>query len=201
MLNVEPFEVVAQPLEVWLAPVGTAFPDVDVEPSGPWVKVGSNGTLNYDEKGVSVSHKDKTEGFRPVGSTGVMKMFRVEEEMSISIVLVDTTLEQYAIALNHNSVTTTPAGVGTPGTKKIGLTRGGNVATRALLARGMSAYGNWPAQYEIPIAAQVGAPKPSYEKGKPAALELEWTAMVDPNATSDDERFGRLVMQHEEAGT
>jgi hypothetical protein len=32
-------------------------------------------------------------------------------------------------------------------------------------------------------------------KSDPAALALEWTALVDTNAVSVDERFGRIVAQ------
>ena len=51
-----PYEVVAQPFTLWVAPVGTAFPDVDTAPDGSWTKVGTSGDLNYTEDGVTVTH-------------------------------------------------------------------------------------------------------------------------------------------------
>jgi hypothetical protein len=38
-------------------------------------------------------------------------------------------------------------------------------------------------------------------KTEPAGLLLEFVALEDPDASDLDERFGRLVMQHQEAGT
>jgi hypothetical protein len=36
-----------------------------------------------------------------------------------------------------------------------------------------------------------------YKKGKPATLELEFTALEDLSVTSEFERFGLLVSQHQ----
>jgi len=202
--NTAPYEIVAAPFEVYTAPVGTAFPAIDEDPTAPWVLVGTSGDLNYTEDGVSVKHKDKVDYFKPLGSTAARKSFRTEEEISVGFKLADISLEQYANALNYNTVSTTPAGVGTAGYKTLGLTRGLSVAQRALLVRGAGAspYGaDWTVQYEIPVAVQVGDPEAVYTKGKPAALALEFMGLEDPDATSDDEKFGRLVAQHTEPGT
>lgn len=195
----EPYEIVAGPLQLWLAPVGTAFPDVDEDPdSEDWTLIGTSGDENYSEDGVTVTHSQTIEQARPAGSTGPRKAWRTGEDLTIALVLWDITPEQYAAALNGNEVTTTAAGSGTAGTKKIGLSRGHEVTCYALLARGTSPEGDgFAAQYEVPRCYDAGNAAPVFRKGTPAALALEFTALEDPNAASDDERFGRLVAQHQ----
>lgn len=201
--NVAPFEIIAQPYIAWVAPVGTAFPNIEDEPTAPWTMVGTSGDLNYDESGVMVKHSQKTDVWRPLGSTGARKAFRTEEELKISLKLCDVSLEQYQNALNGNTVSTVAPGVGTAGYRKLGLSRGRNVAVFSLLIRGTaSPYGDeWNSQYEIPVCFQSGEPDPSHTKGKPAELALEYTALEDSDATDDSEKFGRLIAQDTEPGT
>lgn len=196
----EPFEIVAAPFTLWLAPVGTAFPAIDAAPAVAWIKVGTSGDRNYSDDGVTVAHSQNIEQARPVGATGPVKAWRTEEDLMIRLTLWDITLEQYAVALNGNEVSTTAAGVGTAGFKEIGLSQGQEVTAYALLARGLSAYGDgYAAQYEVPRCYQSASPEPVFTKGEPAGLELEFTALEDLNAANDAERFGRLVMQHQAA--
>lgn len=195
--NSVPYEVIAAPFVVWIAPVGTAFPLIDAAPGAGWAKVGTSGDLNYSSEGVTVEHSQSINFWRSLGDSGSRKVFRQEEDLKIRLMLADVSLEQYKLALNSNSVTTVAAGSGTAGYKKLGLSRGISVATVALLVRGPSAYGDdWNGQYEVPRAAQSGNPSVVLRRSEPAALSLEWTALVDPNAASEDERFGRLVIQH-----
>jgi len=195
--NTQPYEIIASPVDVWFAVVGTAFPLIDATPAAAWKKIGSSGNLNYTDEGVTVAHPQSIEKFRALGDTGSRKVFRTEEDLLIRLVLADITLEQYAHALNSNTVTTTAAGAGTAGYKTVGMSRGAAVATVALMVRGPSPYGNdWTLQYEVPYAAQSGNPEPVFLKGTPIGLALEWTALVDPNAASVSERFGRIRAQH-----
>lgn len=198
MGNAKPYEIIAAPYTLYVAPVGTAFPAIDAAPGGAWTKVGTSGDLNYTEDGVTVDHGQSLEFWRALGSAGPRKAFRTEEELRISLTLADLSLEQYANALNYNTVTTVAPGGGTAGTKKIGLSRGLDVPQRALLVRGQaSAYGEtFNAQYEVPVAVQAGEPEVVFTKGEPAGLALEFEAIEDPQAASTAERFGRLVMQN-----
>lgn len=201
-MNSVPYEIIAAPFTVWIAPVATAFPAVDADPAGPWAKVGTSGDLNYMAEGVTVEHSQAMSLFRALGDCGSRKAFRTEEDLKIRLTLADISLEQYAHALNANTVTTEPAGVGTAGYKSVGLSRGFGVATAALLVRGPSPYGtNWTLQYEVPIAAQTGNPSVVYKNGDPAGLALEWTALVDSGASVETERFGRILAQHADAET
>lgn len=192
-----PYEILAGPLTLWLAPVGTAFPLIDAAPSGTFVKVGTAGDRNYSEEGVTVTHSQTFNKVRPGGATGPVKVFLNEEDLMFRVVLWDVTLEQYKAALNGNTVGTTAAGAGTAGYKKIGLSHGDNTTRYALLARGKSAYDEaMNAQFEVPICYQSGSPAPQFRKATPAGLALEFTALEDATASTAAERFGRLVMQH-----
>ncbi len=193
--TMEPFEIIAAPFTMWLAPVGTAFPLIDAAPSGTWVKVGTSGELNYKNDGVTVRHSQTVVRWRALGDTGARKAFRTEEALVIALVLADVSLEQYGLALNHNAVTTVAPG-GEAGYKKVGLSRGPAVTSKALLVRGPSPYDtNMNMQYEVPIVVHIGEPEVVYRKDEPAGLALDFEAMVDVTAATEDERFGRLVAQ------
>lgn len=196
----DPYEIIVGPLTLWLAPVGTAFPLIDVAPAVAWVKVGTSGDENYTEDGVKVSHNQTIDQVRSLGSTGPRKATRGSEDLMIGVTIMDLTLEQYLYGLNGNTVTTTAAGTGTAGFKKVGLRRGLSVARHALLVRGVSAYNEaMSAQYEVPICYQSASPSLTYSKRGAAGIDLEFTALEDASASSDVERFGRLIMQHQAA--
>ena len=195
----EPYEIIAAPFTVWYAPVGEAFPAINATPAGNWAMIGTSGDENYHEDGVTAAHSQSIQKYRPVGTTGPRKAFRDEEDLMIRLTLNDMTLEQYKHGLNANSVSATAAGSGTAGFKKLGLRQGLDVTRQALLVRGdVSAYGaDYKSQLEIPICFQSGSPEPVFRKGEPAGLALEFTALEDSGASSEDERFGRLIKQHQ----
>jgi len=195
-----PYEIIMSPFEVWVAPVGESFPDVDETPAGNWAKLGTNGKLNYSEDGVTVTHEQTISAHRTLGSTGPLKAARTEENLLISLTLEDLTMEQYAKVLNNVSVTDVPPGSGTPGHRDITLRQGGSVASFALLIKGPSPYGDsWAMQYQVPRAIQNGNPAPVFNKGDAAGLEVEFMALEDPNASTEAERFGKLVAQDADA--
>lgn len=195
--NSVPYEVIAAPFTVWFADVGTVFPAVNAAPGVGWAKVGTSGDLNYTSEGVTVEHSQNINYWRALGDSGSRKVFRLEEDLKIRLVLADVSLEQYAHALNSNALTTQAAASGAAGYKKIGLSRGVFVATKALLVRGPSPYGDdLTLQYEVPRAAQSGNPSIVWRRSEPAGLALEWTALVDPDAATEFERFGVIRAQH-----
>ncbi len=195
----EPYEIIGAPFTLWLAPEGTAFPAIDAVPdAGSWTTIGTSGDENYSEEGVTVSHDAAFQKVRPAGSIGARKAFLDTEDLMIGLTLWDMSLEQYAIALNGASVTTTAAGAGSAGFKKMGLSRGETVTTYALLARGPSPYAaGMNAQFEVPRCYQSGSPKPVFNRARPAGLALQFDALEDSAATDPAERFGRLIAQHQ----
>lgn len=196
-----PFEIIAAPFTLWWGPVGEAFPDLADTPAGNWTQVGTSGDQNYNEEGVTVSHEQTLEYFRMLGGTGPRKVTRTEEMLLVRATVHDMSLEQYRLSLNNNTVATTAAGSGTAGQKALNMYRGLDVQLMALLARGdVSPEGDgWKMQYQIPVCCQAGNPEPVFAKGAPAGLALEFAALEDPNAASEAERFGKLLVQHQTA--
>lgn len=193
----EPYQIVAGPFEVYVAPVGESFPAIDDSPpGGNWTLLGTNGAEEYNEEGVTVAHDETIEDFRMLGATGAVKSNRVSESLAIRFTLHDLTLEQYAAALNFNTVTETAAGAGTQGFKEVNLYRGFVVAQRALLVRGtgLSPYGDtFDVDYQVPRTRVASSPEVVFRKDQPAGLSLEFMALIDLNAANEGERFGKLI--------
>lgn len=188
-----PYEIIAAPFTLWFADTGTTFPLIDAAPAVAWTKVGTSGDLNYKRDGVTIQHPRSFARFRALGDIGSRKIFITEEDLIVKIMLADVTLEQYALALNHNSVTTVAPG-GEAGYRKIGLSHGSTITQKALLVRGPSPYDeDLNLQFEIPIAVQAGSPEVVFRLDEPAGLSLEWSALVDTSASTTAERFGRIV--------
>lgn len=177
-----PYEILAGPATIWLAAANTAEVAVDTAPGGSWTKLGTSGSDNYNEDGITVTHSQNIEGMRALGTTGMRKVWRTEEELTIELTLHDLTLEHYKRALNDNSITTTAAGVGTPGSKSISMLKGQSVALSALLLRteSQSPYGDsFNAQFWVPVCYQSDEPEVVFSKGEAAGLKLTFTALED----------------------
>jgi hypothetical protein len=194
-----PFEIIAAPFTAYFAPLGEAFPDIDADPAGNWVKIGTSGDESMDEEGVTVQHAQEVNKIRTLGTTTPIKAFRVAEDLMISFTLLDVSPEFYGLSVNSNEVATVAAGSGTAGTKTLQFYQGEQVATMALLLRAnvSPAADAMNMQYEVPYCFQSGSPEPVFRKGEPAGFALEFSALRDPNAGTKAESFGRLVIQHQ----
>ncbi|MCX9146620.1 hypothetical protein [Erythrobacter sp. WG] len=194
-----PFEIIGAPLTLWVAPIGTAFPTISAAPGVGWTLVGTNGDRNYENGGVTVTHRKTYDKVRTAGATGPVKAFLSEEDLMFGVTLLDITLEQYALALNGNTITTVAPATGQPGTKRIGLSEApGLTKEYALLARGLSPYNEaLGMQFEIPRCFQSGAPAPVFRKGGTGAgLALQFEALENLAATNAQERFGVIRAAH-----
>lgn len=171
---------------IYVAPVGTAFPALTATPSGSWRSLGET------QDGLEIEHDDKIEKIRTDQRTGAVKAVRTEESLSVKTKLAETTLENLADVLGVD-VTDTAPGAGTIGTREIPFYRGAAVAEYAVLVRGYSPYLDGPAQYEVPrgFFGKIDAIK--YEKGKNAPIPFTFESLEDLNASSAEDRFGRLV--------
>jgi hypothetical protein len=183
-----PFEILAAPFTVYVAAVGVAYPAINAAPSGSWTKLGTSGTKNYDEEGVTVTHEQEIATWTPAGSTAPQKAWRTSEGLVIAFTLVDVSPAQYAKAMNDATLNTV---AGPPGDKNFSLLQGMTVARFTLLVRGISSLDDTlNAQYEVPIVFENGNQAPVYKKGDPAGLALEFVALED--ATTG---FGKLRIQ------
>jgi hypothetical protein len=205
--NFEPFEVIASaPIALYIADADTAAValDDDIDEEVDWAKVGLSGDLNYDSgSGVKVEHPQSINKWRSMGDLGTRKVFRTEEDCIVRAKIMDLRLETYALAINGNDITTVAAGVGTVGYKRLGLSRGHTVNTKALIVRLLvSPYGEeWIGQYYFPRVAIVGSPTVEYMKGDPAGLDFEFHALVKSDVENEQHRFGWLDFQHADANT
>lgn len=191
MENDAPFEIIAAPATIWVAPVGTAFPAIDEAPSVSWVKLGKAGDKNISEDGVTISHPQSVEVFRASGSTGPRKIVRTEEDLLISFTLLDLTLEMYRRLLNDNAITQIAAAAGVAGSKKLSMQRGRLLSQFALIAEGPSPYGeNWTMRFKVPIVVNVGEPEVTFQKGEPAGLLFDLQAIEH-----ETDGFGEIEAQ------
>lgn len=205
MSNTVPYEVIAaSPIALYTGAADLAKPELDDDTLTGWTKVGLSGHLNYDDgAGVSIEHPQTLSPWRSLGDAGSRKVFRQDEDLKVKVKVVDLRLENYSLALNGNAVTTVPPGPGTAGYKWMGFSRGLSVATNALLIRLLvSPYGaDWIGQYYFPRCAQSSSPSAIYLKKDPVGLELQWMALVKPDASTPAEYFGRLEFQTADATT
>ena len=194
-----PLEVVAAPFEIWIGPVGESFPAIEDAPTGNWVKIGTSGNRSITEDGVTVQHQQTIEQFRSLGSTGPIKAFRTEEGLIITFAIADITLENYKHALGQNTVTDTPVG-GNAGFRDIDIYQGLDLDQRALLVRGLNAspyLADTDIQWQVPVVYENGSPEIVSQKGTPIVIALEYIAIEDPNASTADDRFGKIIMMDE----
>jgi hypothetical protein len=188
--NTKPYEIIAGPLDIYLAPVGTTFPWVDMtdaalQAGGTWSYLG------YTEGGIKVAHPQTVVELRADQVTGPVKAVRSEEGLEITFDLASLTLENYAAALNRFGSGVSVAG----GNTSVPLYRGGfQVEQVALLARQghLSPYGDEALQFEVPSCFQADAPEDTFTKDNKAVLATSWHVIIDPDASTADDSFGHL---------
>jgi hypothetical protein len=190
----ETYELLHGAGQLYVAPVGEAFPDLDVTPAGNWVALGET------KEGVTVTFDESIESIRVDQETGAVKAIRAEEDIMIETALAIGTLENLSYVINGNSVTDTAAGSGTIGTREIALYRGGVVQEFAFLFRATSPYGaTYPAQYECPRGYFEGPGGLEYMKDDTMVIPAIFHVMVDLTAATDDDKFGKLIAQDADA--
>lgn len=170
-----PFEMLASPFEVWLAPVGTAFPlETGHDPEPPWVLMGTNGNRNMTEEGVKVSWQQTLEYQRVIDYTAPIKAYRTDEKVIAEFVLTDVSAEMASYILNKNPVSTTLANASAGGYKEIELYRGEHVTEYAMVIRARRPlYGpSLQLQYELLKVVIDGTPVLEYVKGIAVGLRF-----------------------------
>lgn len=202
-MNSIPYEVLVGSGTAYIAPAGTSLPEPGAALNAPWVKIGTDGDLNYDEDtGIEFNVTETVDPWTPLGSNVPRKHFRTVEGVGIKLNVADMTLEQLKAALNGNDVTTVAAAPGVIGYKKIGLEKGQNIATYALIVRYTASpyMADGIMEYRHTLVQQKSEPKLTAKKGEPMSFDLEFMALPDPNAAAG-ERLGVWLAQHEVAGT
>lgn len=190
-----PYELIAAPFSVYIAPVGEPFPALDDDPpGGDWALLGASGHQSITHEGVMVAHESAytSAPFVLPGATAPSRMARTSENLTVSFVLADLTAETYAKALNGSTVTDTAPGVGTAGYCSVSLLNASSVQEFALLIRGeVTPYlAEGRSQYELPRVMQTAPPMPLFVKQEPAGLLFRFRALRDETLG-----FGSLQLQ------
>lgn len=186
------YEILTGVGEIWIAPVNTPMPTLDQVPTAAsdfWKYVGPS------EGGVKVDFDETINEFSPDTETGAVDAIRSAESAMISANLFEATLENLALTLAQE-VATVDAASGTLGYKEIGMSRGARVTKKAFLFRGGSPYGDFPGQYYVPNGYVSGKVGLEYTKEGKVAIPTEFHALVDKNALSDAQKFGRILYGH-----
>ena len=179
----------APTITVAAAPSGgtTATATARVGTAG-WTQLGLYGSVNYSDEGVKVTISQATEKIRGCGSTGAIKAFRTEEDVMVSLTLRDLRPEMLTYALSSLP----------PNDGKIGLGRGVEVQTGALLLRGSgkSPYSSqlalewwFPLGYFSSDSIEI-----DFSKSAPADLEMEYSVLADA-AQADGYQLGWMLAQ------
>lgn len=170
---------------LYIAPANTAPPSLGTTPSGSWRDLGDT------QDGLDMDPSQKIELTRTDQRTGPVKAARSEEALKFKTKLAEHTLENLGDALG-NTVTDTAPGVGTIGTRKIDLYRGGVVAENAFLFIGYSPYLDGNSAYYVP-RGYFDLDSIKYDKAKNAPIPITFEALEDLNASTANERFGYLI--------
>ena len=190
----EPYEILVSPYAVWLNTMYTSagaddFPDVETNPAGSWILMGSSGTRNIAEGGVTVEHAQEFAEIRTEGHYGPVKLVRTSESQKVRFTLLDLVPSQFTHALAGDIKTANSATL-----ESIPLSRGENVREVKLLIRGASPLADGKkAQFEIPRAVQTGNPSLVFQKSAPVGLEFEFTCLDDTTSSTTGRRFGRFI--------
>ena len=187
-MTVSSYELLTGVGTLYVAPVGTAFPVVNATPAVTWR------TLGETSDGVKIVMDQKTERLRTDQRTGAVKAVRTEEDVTIETKLAQSTLENLADLIG-NTVTDTPPGSGTIGTRAVPIHRGAAVKEFAFLFRGSSPYGDFPAQFELPRGYFDDSVEMESVKDGFTTLPVKFAALEDLNASVEANRYGRLVAQ------
>lgn len=188
MSNVQPYSILVGVGQLYRAAVGEPFPNVDAVPGANWTNMGNT------DGGVTVTLEQTLAQHRVDQSTGPKKVTRSEENLIIETNLAQATLENLASLLTE-AVVDTPPGTTTIGTREVNLYRGFTVQEFTLLFRGISPYGPWPAQFQVPRGYFDGAVAIGHTKDAKQLFAARFVALEDPDAASAVERFGKLKVQ------
>jgi hypothetical protein len=182
-------EIIAGSAEVYIAPTGTAFPDVDLAVAAPWVLMGTNGSLNTTEDGIVIAAEVTTEDFTPLGDIQAVKTWLTGYDQRVRFTLADMTLEMLSHAYGGpptttGNVTTTAPSSGNMGYKSLSLTRSGIPTQVAMTIRmAQSPYGSAAplTQFELYRVSQIAAVEITVQKGTPMQVAFEYRVYRDPS--------------------
>jgi hypothetical protein len=202
-MNVSPHEILAARYNLYVAPAGTAIPDLaDGAPGGAYTRLGKNGYRNITRDGVLFGDERSYEKFRGLGSAYFTKAFLTDGDIKLEATLADFRLEMLRYAFNDNNVTAVAAGGNF--VKKIGLTMGLNPVPFRVIAYSAegSPYGNFGARIVLRHAVILSSQEFRATRSSPILTKLTFEGMEDPaEGVAEDESVGFIEAISDEGGT
>lgn len=196
MADQSPYAQLTGTWQFWVAAAGTAMTALDGTPSGSWTALGAtDGDQVMSWVGALTAFMDNH-------ATGPRKHIRPEEGFTVSMTIVELTLESMAASLSMAAASVVTGTSGALDTKSIPLRRGFVPNRFALLGRGgalvasntMSPYGAWPGQIYIPQGVFNGEPGMTFGKSGRPGIATVFTAEYDDTQSAGYE-FGQLIVQ------
>jgi hypothetical protein len=189
-----PFAQITGTARIYLAPYGTNPPDIDSSPDDfpeGWVYLGET------DGEQSIAHTGPLTYFRTNERTGPVKAVRPEEDVTVTVTLVELSLENYARVL-HSADNVVTDEITDPETKRMPFKRGDCPTEYALLMHGAadSPYGLFPAYNYLPRVVSASEPTVTRAKDGRAALEAIFQALEDPEQ-DDEDALGWALVQTE----
>lgn len=175
-------EINLGPAEVYIAPVGEAFPAVNATPAGNWVLIGTQGSRNYTEDGVIVRRPVEHERIGALGTTLTRKVGITSAGFEVEFAVMDMNPEELLAAMGGETtdITDTAAGAGTAGHQSFPVPTDPVPVERAMLVRwnrSPFAATGFKSQIEIKVATQVGQMEGTFSKSQPFAPRHQWIAL------------------------
>jgi hypothetical protein len=185
----EAYEILTGVGTLYIAAANEAMPALTATPGGNWVSLGET------DGGVKITKTQNIETFSSDQRTGKVKAIRTEEGVTIETNLLQATLEKLAKVIG-GTVTDTAPGVGTIGKRSLPLYAGAEVTEYALLFRGDSPYGaTYPGQYYVPRGYMDDDVETEFTKDGKTLIPVKFEALEDLNASSAEDRFGKIEYQ------
>lgn len=176
-------EIVSAPGKMYLAAVGSSFPDIDATPTTPWGLLGENGDLNITDAGIKVMVNRGENAFAPFGSTMDVKQWLNKFDVMVRAEFADLTLETLSKAMGFNEVDLAA------GIKTLNFYQGVQKTPKALLLRfpNASPYRQDAAlAFAFPTVVQQGNFELDFNRGSsPAVVALEFKVLRNGAASSE----------------
>lgn len=167
------------PADVWYAPVGEPFPDVDTIPAGNWATIALSTEITED--GITCGGSVDPALLFALGSVAPVKAGINRRQFQVEFETMDTSAENVALAFggDPDDVVSTPAGGGSPAIKEIDLPASPVPKLWALLVRwNQSPEGEaFNSQLQIENAVQVGEGGFMFSKNTPNGQKYAFQAL------------------------
>jgi|GEM_PF-2102958 hypothetical protein len=187
-VNTTPYALLVGTGTLYIGAASLAAPAVNAAPGTGWTALGET------DGGVKINKTQNIEAFGSDQRTGKVKAVRTEEGITIETNLQESTLENLANVIG-GTVTDTAPGSGTIGIRTLKPHAGAIVTEYALLFRGVSAYGDFPAQYYVPRGYFGDDVEMEFTKDGKTLIPVKFEALEDLTAATESERFGLFTMQ------